>query len=347
MPAWGELLSELQGLLKSGIPAPLDVLRRKYLVQLQNYTHNNVILYATRWTPPLPGLPPEFVLITEEDIQGLMEVIRGLSPGSLDLIIHSPGGSAEATEAMVSYIRSKFSHVRVFVPHAAMSAATMLACSANRIVMGKHSFLGPVDPQIVLNTPLGAMSIPAQAILDQFETAKQECQDPKNLAAWLPMLSQYGPALLVQCREALDLSKELVSEWLTKYMFAGDSEAPRKVQKIANALADHKTFKTHGRHIGREQARSFGLTIDDLEVDQKLQDLVLSIYHATSHTFNGTGAVKIIENHLGRAYVKSVPVVPVPPKAPTQQPPPQGTVQGAATAIALTSLQGVGSIFTV
>ena len=81
-----------------------------------------------------------------------MEVICGLSSSKLDLIVHSPGGSAEVTEALVSYIRTKFADVRVIVPQAAMSAATMLACSANTIMMGKHSFLGPIDPQFILAT---------------------------------------------------------------------------------------------------------------------------------------------------------------------------------------------------
>jgi len=44
--------------------------------------------------------------------------------------------------------------------------------------------------------------------------------------------------------------------------------------------------------------------IDDLEADQTFQDLVLSIYHATTHTFNGSPAVKIIENQNGRAYIR-------------------------------------------
>ncbi len=79
-------------------------------------------------------------------MQGFMEVIRGLPGDGLDLVLHSPGGSAEATEGLVTYIRSKYDNVRVIVPHLAMSAATMLACSANRILMGKHSYLGPIDP---------------------------------------------------------------------------------------------------------------------------------------------------------------------------------------------------------
>lgn len=35
-----------------------------------------------------------------------------------------------------------------------------------------------------------------------------------------------------------------------------------------------------------------------------MQDIFLSVFHATTHTFNGTAAVKIIENHLGKAFIK-------------------------------------------
>ncbi|MFQ5800046.1 MAG: hypothetical protein ACE5H0_15320 [Bacteroidota bacterium] len=75
-------------------------------------------------------------------------------------------------------MRSKFDDIRVIVPQGAMSAATMLTCSANRIVMGKHSFLGPIDPQIILQTPLGNQAVPAHAILDQFRKAQEECKNP-------------------------------------------------------------------------------------------------------------------------------------------------------------------------
>ncbi len=99
---------------------------------------------------------PDVISINAEDMQGFMECIHGLKgEGCWILIVHSPGGSAEATEAIVNYVRSKFSNVRVFVPHAAMSAATMLACSGNSIVMGKHSFLGPIDPQFIVQSDVG------------------------------------------------------------------------------------------------------------------------------------------------------------------------------------------------
>ncbi len=149
---------------------------------LFSLTGRNIILYATAWTKTGKQIvTPEILSITDEDIQGLMEVIHGLKGESLDLILHSPGGSIEAAEAFVTYIRTKFSNIRVIIPQAAMSAATMIACSANAIVMGKHSSIGPIDPQFVLQTQLGRQMVPAQSIIDQFDLAKRESQDPKKL----------------------------------------------------------------------------------------------------------------------------------------------------------------------
>ena len=198
-----------------------------------------------------------------------------------------------------------------------MSAGTMLACASDQIIMGKHSSIGPIDPQMQLQTPLGFRSVPAQAVLDQFEKAKKECEDPKNLGSWLPILNQYGPTLLVECQDALDLSKKLVSEWLEIYMFKGQTNAKNLSAKIAKQLADHGEFKSHGYHISLEQAKKLQLNVDDLEKDQSIQDLVLSVFHATTHTLDATTAVKIIENNKGKAFMKMInPIIPMPSPAP-------------------------------
>jgi hypothetical protein len=303
MPTWGDILRELQQ-TAIGKPPDFDAVRRKYLVFLHGHTKRNTILYASRWTQPETAINPEVLSVSDEDIEGFMETVHGLTGTAVDLIIHSPGGSAEAAEALVTYLRSKFMDVRAIVPHAAMSAATMICCGTDRIMMGKHSFLGPIDPQFILNTPLGVQPVPAQAILDQFAKAKEECKDPSNLAAWLPMLGQFGPGLLIQCENALALSKDVVQSWLQRYMFQGHDDAAEKAARIATWMASHEVFRSHGRHIPRTQLEAHDLRIEHLEYDQEVQDLVLSIFHATMHTFNGTPAVKIIENHAGKSWVK-------------------------------------------
>ena len=260
--------------------------------------------------------------ITLEDMQGLMEVSKGLKGPALDLILHSPGGSAEAAASMVHYLRSRFDDIRVFVPLAAMSAATMWALAANQIVMGKHSQLGPIDPQLV--TPQG--NIPARAILDQFDRAKKECADnPALLGAWLPILQQYGPALIEQCENAEKLARRLVTEWLETYMFGQRRDRKARARKVAAYFADHRRHQSHALGIAREQAREHGVVIIDLEEHEELQDAVLSVHHAAMHTLGGP-AVKIVENHEGRGFFKiaqamQVQVPFVAPVQPAQLPP--------------------------
>ncbi len=320
MPNWGAILNELQklseNLAKKTPPSkksPFDIIRRKYLRNLNKYTKRNTILYASKWTQG-GNIPQEVLMINEEDIQGFMTVISGMKGDELDIILHSPGGSPSATEALVEYLRSKFNYIRIIIPYAAMSAGTMLACCADDIVMGKHSFIGPTDPQITFQVGNMRRSNPAFAILDQFKMAKDECKDdPKNIGVWIPIIQNYGPALLVECQNAIDLSKILVKKWLKNYMFKEEGDKAEKIATdISNILSDHSEFKSHGRHIGIEKAREYGLKIQSLEDDQIFQDLVLSVFHATTHTFGATAASKIIENHLGNAFIKSSRQIVIP-----------------------------------
>lgn len=173
---------------------------------------------------------------------------------------------------------------------------------------------------------MGNQSVAAQAILDQFELAKRECQDPANLNVWYPILGLYGPALIKQCENAIELSRILVADWLQSYMFGKEKRTKTIAKGIANYLSDHAQFKTHARHINRDNAKSKGLVIEDLERDQTFQDLVLSTFHATTHTFGGTGTVKIIENHMGKSFIKqiiSTPMTPAPPHTPGLPEPPK------------------------
>jgi hypothetical protein len=300
MPTWGEILTELQASAAANNGRPdFDLVRRKYLTQLHMLTGRDTILYSTAW---MSGKPDTSIVL--EDVQGFMGALKGLHGPALDLILHSPGGSPDATASIVRYLRQRFSHIRVFVPLAAMSAATMLSLSANEIWMGSHSQLGPIDPQM----NVGGSYYPAKAILDQFDRAKDELKnDPDLLAAWLPIVQMYGPSLLEQCEQAQELSKRLVRDWLRRYMLPAHipNVAARgaKATRIAEYFANATRHKSHGMGITREDARRHGVVVHDLESDNALQDAVLSVHHATMHTFNGPAA-KIIENHLGVAYVK-------------------------------------------
>jgi hypothetical protein len=181
----------------------------------------------------------------------------------------------------------------------------MLALAADEIVMGAHSQLGPIDPQFTISTPEGPRSAPADAIKEQFRMAQEQCAaDSTRLAAWLPILRMYGPGLLAQCEDQANLSRQLVGLWLEQYMFAGEDHAADRAQAAATWFSDYPEFRSHGRRVNRDAARAQGLKVIDLEADDELQDAMLSVHHTVRLTLSGTPAAKLIENHLGRAYIE-------------------------------------------
>lgn len=284
-------------------PLAADLVRRRHLRAISDLTGRATVIYASAFTVR-DDLPGQVLGVDRQDVQGFMSALHGLTGNALDLIVHSPGGTASATEQIVNYLRKKFEKIRVIVPQNAMSAATMLACAADQIVMGKHSALGPIDPQLLLSAPGGgSRRVPAQSILDEFDEAQRTINDPaNNPVMWVRRIGDYPPGVLADCKKVIILSKTLVAGWLEKYMFAGEPIGEEKSRAIAEWLGDNKNFYTHDRSIGIDLARSKGLVVEALEADQNFQEAVLSTFHAIMATFKTTNLVKPVESDLGRGY---------------------------------------------
>lgn len=294
MPTREHIQREIQELKGSG----QDSVRHKYLKNLHRLTKRDTVIYFSSWSVARPfPVPQAAVSVAPDDIQGFMASLHGLKGQELDLILHSPGGSLEAADQIVQYLRAKYRHIRAIVPQNAMSAATMIACACDEIVMGKHSAIGPIDPQMNIN---GAV-IPAHAILQDFEKAKADIiSNPILGNMWVPRLSQLPPGFLNLCEQTIQLAQEKVRLWLGQYMFGGTE--PNASTEISRWLGDFNEHKTHGRPIGIELATQKGLKITSLEADPKLQEAVLSVFHATMVTFQTTPCLKIIENHNGKGH---------------------------------------------
>lgn len=292
MPNWNQILDELR---EAG--STHDVVRRKYLHRLYETSERNVIIYYSGWLQK-PGMQGQQV--NDADKNGFMSVIHKLDRSKgLDLVLHTPGGDAAATESIVDYLRSMFgTDIRVIVPQLALSAGTMIACAASKIVMGKQSSLGPIDPQL--------SGIPAHGLKEEFERAFAEIkQDQLKAAVWQPIIAKYNPTLIGECEKALEWSETLVRDWLKTGMFAGAADADTKIERIVKELGDHALNLNHARHISMAKAQEIGLNIQALEDDPEFQDAVLSVHHATIHTLSSTNAFKVIENHIGTAFIQS------------------------------------------
>lgn len=296
MPNRNDVLQDIMSRRAGG----QDIVRRGFMADLAAHTGRNTILYSSAFTSKkLTQLPGFLLSVTIEDVQNFMGALHGLRGDSLDLILHSPGGSLEAAEQIVQYLRSKFRHIRAIVPQNAMSAATAIACAADEIVMGKHSALGPIDPQMTFPSQNGHVIMPAQSILDEFQQAKAEIiSDPRTAPLWASRIQGFPPGFLHVCQQTIQLSIDKVAEWLNAYMFAGVAGNPSG--QIAAWLGDASIHKTHGRPINIALAQSIGLRVTPLESDQSLQEKVLSVFHAATITHEVTDCVKLTENHEGR-----------------------------------------------
>ena len=297
MPNWSEVLNEIRRLeIEIGSQSAPDQVRRKYLKELFDKTKRNIIVYYSGW---LSKPNRESTQINDEDKNGIMMAVHELDRSiGLDLILHTPGGELPATESIIDYLHRMFKdNIRVIVPQIAMSGGTIIACASKEILMGTHSNLGPIDPQV--------RGVPAYGVIEEFRTAAEEIKkDPSKVHVWRPIISKYHPTFLSQCQNAIEHSREIAQRYLEENMLKGRPDNKSKAQRIVNGLVDYSGNKTHARHIHIDECKALGLNVKDLESDQELQGLVLTVHHAFMNTLMNAPVFKIIENHLGRALLK-------------------------------------------
>ena len=294
MGSWNDIVKEVDE-----TQSEYDYIRCKYLKDLSSYTRRNVIAYYSSYL----NKQGRNMDINDEDMTGFMTCVHGMDCSKgLDLILHTPGGSPAAAEAIVSYLRAKFNNdIRVIVPQLAMSAGTMIACSAKEIIMGKQSSLGPIEP--LFN------GIPAYNIMMEFEEAKRDLlANPQNAQYWAIKLQQYPAAFMKPAIDAIQLSGMLIEEWLGTCMFDKNNQSDQKtIATIVSKLNEHDDSKIHGRHLNAEFCRNIGLKIFMMEDDGSLQDKVLSLHHSYMITLSRTPIVKIIENQNKKSFISGIP----------------------------------------
>lgn len=234
-----------------------------------------------------------------------MSAIHGMDrTKGLDLVLHTPGGDLAAAESLVSYLRAMFDdNIRAIIPQLALSAGTMIACACQEIVMGKHSSLGPIDPQFG--------NLPAHGIVEEFNQAAEEIgADPAKIPIWQPIIGKYNPTLIGECQKAIKWSQTIVKDWLMTGMFKGARNKEQKADNVVQELGDHVLTLSHARHIEIDKAQAIGLKVTPLEADDAFQDALLTVHHLAIQTMASTAAVKLIENQKGIAYIQSIQTGP-------------------------------------
>ncbi len=298
-----------------GTASRVDQHRRGKISAVEQISGRPLIIYASSCTTPPKLIHPAMLMLDQSDRIGFKSVTETIEPPNLDVLIHSPGGYAEATESIVQQLRGKYADIRFIVPSYAKSAATMLAMSGNEILMDRDAELGPTDPQ--MGTQSGTS--PAEAIKEQFEKAQAELQaDPSKLPSWMPVLAPLGPSLLVDAQHAIDLSKTLVKSWLQTYMFAGDADAEAKAARVSEYLGTHSNFMSHGRAVKIPDLLPLGVKVTDIRSTPGLYVAVDELYCLLDILLSNSPVYKLFENSRGDALIRQAGIQVVQPNQPAQ-----------------------------
>ncbi len=222
--------------------------------------------------PIMPGV--------DQSLRVALEAIpdSGKRP-SIVVILDTPGGIVEVVQRMVTTIRFIYADVTVIVPDRAMSAGTIFALSADRIMMDYFSCLGPIDPQIERDGKL----VPALSYLNQFERLNKKAVDGNLTTAEYALLDKLDLGELYQFEQARELSIELLIEWLSRYKFKDWTETETqkisvteemkkdRAEEIAALLNNTERWHSHGRAINMDVLQEeVGLKIENIAKNPKL-----------------------------------------------------------------------------
>ena len=209
-------------------------------------------------------------------IYNMMEEISKESPlANVDIIIHSWGGDADAAYHIGKILRNYCNGKLTFIiPRFAKSAATLLCCAGDCIVMGRPSELGPVDPQVfdpIRGVRYSTLSIrDTMMFLDKIEKEcgkdEEDCNKVIKEAIKNIPLMEIGDNL-----RALNHIAEYLHELLITGMFKEEYSKKKEETEVCikniilNLIQGHYS---HSKCIDYDAAKSMGLKIEDVSKEE-------------------------------------------------------------------------------
>jgi len=187
--------------------------------------------------------------------------------GRLNVIVDSGGGDIDAAYNLAMLFRRYGSDkLRFIVPRWAKSAATLLVCAGDEILMTPVAELGPLDPQITEFNPL-------EHRLEQFsplhiestlEMIRQEYENGSEKLAKALMERLQFPLTLGSFKKSLEIGEQYLLKLLETRMLSGEEKT--LPQEVAKRLTSG--YANHGFCINIDEARSIGLKANELAEEQ-------------------------------------------------------------------------------
>lgn len=239
------------------------------------------------------------VMLEDNDADMLEGVLQkcDLSEG-FALLLSSPGGSGLAAERIINICRSYSGkgEYTVIIPGKAKSAATMISLGASKIIMGKTSELGMIDPQIVIKKEEEEPKwFSVYNIVKSYqELFGKAVKEKGNLQPYLQQLANYDERDIAEYRSALSLSEDIAVKSLEAGMLSGLTEEEIK-KKVEIFLTPEKGKKVHGRPIYAQDALDCGLNVEIRNVKERFWSVVYELYIRLNSHVSTNNVAKCIE----------------------------------------------------
>ncbi len=196
-------------------------------------------------------------------VRVLYECLRTLGKKErLDVVLCTNGGDITVAHQLALLLREYAHYLTILVPHRALSAGTLLCLSADELILGPMSVLGPIDAHIGSAgspPPDAPTTISAQDVRAFREMAEQWFgvgREEDRLQVLALVAQRIFPTSLSTFYRSDQLTRQIANELLAYQL--PDAETSIR-QHIVDRLADG--YFAHDYRISRREARELGLRV--------------------------------------------------------------------------------------
>jgi hypothetical protein len=281
---------------------------RRALAEIAAVRGRPCICYAANLVRDMPE-----TAISASDHLPFCEMVSHVDPRSsaVDVLLVTPGGSAEQVNLFVEALRPRFDSVEFIIPYKAMSAGTLWSLSGNKIWMDSRAFLGPIDPQVQSKD---GTWVPAQALISLLDTIQTEGQAALAKGqqppwSYLQLLSYMDQKQLGAALSASKYVVAMASQYLERHKFRdwathhttnpGTPVTPEDKHKraieVAMALCSHDRWQAHGHAISRDVLwNEIHILIDKPEAIGGFQRAIRRAWAVLYYCFEKAPVAKVI-----------------------------------------------------
>lgn len=250
------------------------------ITSLEKQRGSRVLVYITG----NKGNPPIFGTKVASDVLPLFRKILEGFPArtkKISLVLDTTGGVLDTSWPLVNLIREYCEEFEVIVPEKALSAGTLIALGADRIVMLPYSSLSPIDPaaEIIDTEKKQQKRIEIEDIIGYINFAKEKIgiKDQAVLGEVMKELGkEINPTMLGSANRAHSLIRSLARKLLDLRKDKMDKD---QVEKIVNHLCEG--LFSHRHLINRKEATNgvgFGKMVEF--ADGPTKKAVEALYNA-------------------------------------------------------------------